>query len=329
MNKIVRWTCGLAVAVLMGAACSQPVVAQTFDLNSLKQQIADQKQKNKSNQNNSNQSNDDDKNNNSDNNANTQSGKRSKSSNQSSSQNGQQVQQFFPGSQNGQGQNNSGQNQFRRSNQQGNLQHNQQFQNWQQNNQNGLKIGAWNAGKWQGSHKIESWTKNFGGNQQPFSSKWYKDHPKAWKYNNNKANIWVTATVPGVYGWLGWGNVPQQYQGNYGNQPQFDPSYYGDWYPLGVWSLMAGPGDMGTRIVQLAVDRNGRIAGNYYDMISGSNYSMSGDIRQQSQRVSFWLNKNQFVRFRTSVDQLLQPYGALTVQLPGGEQQWQFVRLED
>ena len=325
MNKIVRWTCGLAVAVLMGAACSQPVVAQTFDLNSLKQQIADQKQKNKSNQNNSNQSNDDDKNNNSDNNANNQSGKRSKSSNQSSSQNGQQVQQFFPGSQNGQGQNNSGQNQFRRSNQQGN----QQFQNWQQNNQNGLKIGTWNAGKWQGSHKIENWTKNFGGNHQPFSSQWYKDHPKAWKYNNNKANFWVTATVPGVYGWLGWGNVPRQYHGNYGNRPQFDPSYYGDWYPLGVWSLMAGPGDMGTRIVQLAVDRNGRIAGNYYDMISASNYSMSGDIRQQSQRVSFWLNKNQFVRFRTSVDQLLQPYGSLTVQLPGGEQQWQFVRLED
>ena len=35
-----------------------------------------------------------------------------------------------------------------------------------------------NAGKWQGSHEIEKWTQAFGGNQQPFSSQWYQDHPE-------------------------------------------------------------------------------------------------------------------------------------------------------
>jgi hypothetical protein len=64
-------------------------------------------------------------------------------------------------------------------------------------------------------------------------------------------------------------------------------------------------------------------------MISNSNYSLSGDIRQQSQRVSWSLNKNPAVRFRASLYQLLQPYGPVNVQLPGGEQQWQFVRLEN
>ena len=166
----------------------------------------------------------------------------------------------------------------------------------------------------------------------PSARKWYKDHPKAWKYdgNNNNANIYIGGTLPGLYGWLGWGNVPQQYRSYYGNNvSQFNRAHYGEWYPLGVFSLMAGPGDNGTRIVQLAVDQHGHISGNYYDMITGSNYSVSGDIRQQSQRASFALNKNQMVRFRAPVYQLLQPYGPITVSLPGGDQQWQFVRLEN
>ena len=92
---------------------------------------------------------------------------------------------------------------------------------------------------------------------------------------------------------------------------------------------MAGPGDSGSRIVQLAVDQHGHISGNYYDMITGSNYSVSGDISRQNQRATWSLNKNQFVRFRAPVYQLLQPYGNVTVSLPGGSQQWQFVRLEN
>jgi hypothetical protein len=304
MNKLIRPMCVLAFALLMLSADWRPASAQRIKFGGGNNQD--------SNQSNQNDDDDDD-----------QDGQRSQSNNK----NIEQFQQFFPGGQNGQGQSGQGQggsNQFRRSNQQGQFQ-GQQFQG----NQNGLTIGGWNAGKWQGTHDVKKWTQAFGGNQQLFSSQWYKDHPKAWKYDNNQANIWVTASMPGVYSWLGWGNVPPQYQGNYGNVQQFDHSHYGEWYPIGVYSLMAGPGDMGTRIVQLVVDRHGHIAGNYYDMITNSNYSISGDIKQQSQQVYWTLNKNQFVRFRAHISQLLQPYGTLTVQLPGGEQQWQFVRLEN
>jgi hypothetical protein len=294
------------------------------------------------------QSNDDDDDNNRDDDSNqgsNQGGRRSRSSRSSSNNSGgnnveDQIQQFFPGGQNNQNQNNQGQggsNQSRRSNQQKGFPNNQQqFDNWNNGNngnQNSITIGGWNAGKWQGSRKVDNWTKQYGGNQQPFSSQWYKDHPKAWRYdgnNNANTNIWVGGSLPGLYGWLGWGNVPQQYRGNYGNNvPQFDRAHYGEWYPLGVFSLMAGPGDSGSRMVQLAVDQHGHISGNYYDMITGSNYSVSGDISRQNQRATWSLNKNQFVRFRAPVYQLLQPYGNVTVSLPGGNQQWQFVRLEN
>jgi hypothetical protein len=193
------------------------------------------------------------------------------------------------------------------------------------------KLGRWQGGRWEGTRKADNWAKVFGNNHQLFSSQWYKDHPQAWKYNNNKANVWVVATVPGVYSWLGWGSVPQQYRVEFGRvEQQFDHSHYGDWYPLGVYSLMSGEDDLGSRIIQLAVDRHGHIAGNYFDMIANSDHGISGDISRQSQRAEFWLNRNPNVRFRTSIFQLLQqPYGSITVRLPGGEQRWQFVRLEN
>jgi hypothetical protein len=338
-----------SIAVLLIVVSARQADAQGFSFGGIKVDTDNQ---------NNNQASDDEDKNQSGNNSNRQGGRRSRSNNSNNSNNSagdddensssQQIQQFFPGGQKQNGQNNNnnnrGQNGMnqgsqnqRRPGQQGNFPGNQQGQNLQngqnwQNGQNGISIGTWSNNKWQGSRKIDSWTKQYGGNNQPFSSQWYKDHPKAWKYdgNNNNSNIYIGGTIPGLYGWLGWGNVPQQYRGNYGNNvQQFDRSHYGEWYPLGVYSLMAGPGDNGTRIVQLAVDQHGHISGNYYDMITGSNYSVSGDIRQQSQRASFALNKNQFVRFRAPVYQLLQPYGSITVSLPGGDQQWQFVRLEN
>jgi hypothetical protein len=81
--------------------------------------------------------------------------------------------------------------------------------------------------------------------------------------------------------------------------------------------------------VQLAVDRDGHVAGNYYDMITNSACNVSGDVKRKSQRVNFSLNKNKSITFRAHISQLLQPYGTISANLPGGEQQWQFVRLED
>jgi hypothetical protein len=193
------------------------------------------------------------------------------------------------------------------------------------------QTGRWQGDKWEGSRKMDNWSRVFGHNKKPFTSEWYDEHPRAWKYNNNnnKSNVWVVATVPGVYSWLNWGNAPQQYRTEYNNGPRFDPSIYGEWYPLGVYSMMTGPDDVGTRILQLAVDRRGRINGNYYDMITDSDNSVSGDVQQQTQRAEWFINQNPNVRFRSSILRLVQPEGSITVQLPGGEQRWQFVRLEN
>jgi hypothetical protein len=255
----------------------------------------------------------------------------------------EQVQQFLQRRQGGQSNQNQGQGQ---QGQQGNAQQMRRgqfgqggqfpfqsgpFQQFRpQENQQGLRFGGWQGNQWQGSRDVETWAKIFSGGQRPFSKEWYDEHPKAWRYEqHDHDNLWVVATLPGVYAWLGWGDVPQQGGIRIGPQPRIDLSRFHDFYPLGVYSLMSGPGDLGTRVVQLVIDRHGHIAGNYYDMITDTNSSVSGEVRRDSRRVYWWVNKNKSIRFRASLSRLMQPYGTVVVQMPGGEQDWQFVRLED
>jgi hypothetical protein len=254
----------------------------------------------------------------------------------------EQVQQFLQRRQTGQNNQNQGQQsntqQFRRGNQQGGIQiDNGQFQGGRlqdgqfqqfrpQDGQQGLRFGNWQGNNWQGSRKVDNWAQVFGSGKQPFSREWYDEHPKAWRHDeHDHDDVWITATLPGVYTWLGWGNAPGV---RIGTQPGVDLSRFHNFYPLGVYSLMSGPGDMGTRIVQLSIDRHGHISGNYYDLITDTNSSISGDVRRDSQRVYWHVNKNRSIRFRASLNRLLQPYGTVVVQMPGGEQDWQFVRLE-
>ncbi len=156
MNKLMCSICVVAVAVLIVAASSRQSVAQGFNLNDLKKQIDNAK-----NQNNQSNQNDDNGDNNNSSGQSNQSRKRSKSNNQSNDQDDNQVQQFFPNGQNNQnGQSSRIKFQNSNSNQQGNFQNNQQFKTGSRATRTALKIGTWNGGKWQGSNKVESWTKN-------------------------------------------------------------------------------------------------------------------------------------------------------------------------
>lgn len=340
----------LAGVVLCSIANSRPAYCQQFKINAGSNQSDKDKKKDKDDDNKDRKKGKDRDNSdqNSQSNQNGQGNNPGKSEKSDTSQ----FKQLIKGQQ-GQGQNNQGpnfqgqgnQNKFGGNNNKIGIP-GQQFPQSQQNqkfkdfkfdddddhghDQKKMAFGSWRGDKWEGSNKVGNWAQAFGYKKTSlFGPKWYQDHPQAWKYDNNKANVWVAASVPGVYSWLGWGTMPPQYQAYYANAPMFDASPYGDWYPLGVFSLMSNSDDMGTRIVQLAVDRRGRLAGTYFDMITDAEHSIVGEINRQTQRAEWSLRKNPDVTFRASIYRLLQPYGYVTVQLPGGDQRWQFVRLEN
>ena len=98
---------------------------------------------------------------------------------------------------------------------------------------------------------------------------------------------------------------------------------------LGVYTISTGPGDDGTRLVELAVDKHGHIRGNYYDSIANVAHNITGHIHEPTQQVQWRLDSNQQLVFFTPLSQLTQSQGVVYVKLPSGkQQQWQLARME-
>jgi len=188
--------------------------------------------------------------------------------------------------------------------------------------------------------QVNNFVVKFGG-QEPFSEKWYKDHPHAWHHDYHDHDAWKYVTAAGVVGFLGWELYhphstvvvyePLPYDTLFVSLPGYiiDPSR-GEWMPLGVFSVMMGPGDMSTRMLDLSIDRFGHIRGSYYDMVSNATYNVAGIVDQRTQYAQWSLESNRQLTFYTPLGEMMQPQGAVYVQLPSGErQQWQLVRMEN
>ena len=188
-------------------------------------------------------------------------------------------------------------------------------------------------------HKeVHNFVVKFGG-PEPFSDKWYKDHPHAWHHDHHGNDAWKVVTAVGVVGFLGWEAYhphtvvvyePVPYDTLFVSRPGviIDPAR-GEWMPLGVYSLMLGPADSSTRMLDLAVDRFGHIRGSYYDMVTGASHNVAGIIDARTQYAQWSLESNRQLTFYTPLGEMMQPQGAVNVSLPSGErQQWQLVRME-
>jgi hypothetical protein len=228
---------------------------------------------------------------------------------------------------------------------QGNLkqQKNQTFQQqFLQNGQN-KQGNNWQWKKYNKHNDLQKWVVGFNGGPKPFSNQWYKNHPNAWHVHHN--DDWEVATAIGVIGWLGWQNA-RPYNNNtvyiydpvpvqtviVNGQPtvQVDPINPADWMTLGSYTLMTGADDPGTRVLQLSVDKQGNIRGNYYDMITNGTNNVVGLIDKNTQQARWTLDTNRQLTFVATLDQLTQPQGVVNVKLPGGQvQQWQLVRMEN
>jgi hypothetical protein len=185
-----------------------------------------------------------------------------------------------------------------------------------------------------GHYDGDNWIIEFGG-ATPFSAPWYDDHPNAWRHHHHHHHdhdddAWKIATAAGVLGWLGWGGTVQGGPVVVYDAPVVDPNAPSEWMTLGAYSLRTGPGDAGTRMLELAVDRHGLVGGNYYDMITGTSSNVTGRIDRKTQRVTWSIDSNRQLTFSASLNQLTQGEGLVDVKFPSGRtQQWRLVRMED
>jgi hypothetical protein len=96
-------------------------------------------------------------------------------------------------------------------------------------------------------------------------------------------------------------------------QPDADPANL-EWLPLGTFAVSTNESDLNpTRMLQLAVDRNGIIAGTLYNIQSDQAQSIQGRVDKDTQRVAFQFGDAPNVVAETGIYNLTQDAAPLLV----------------
>jgi hypothetical protein len=194
-----------------------------------------------------------------------------------------------------------------------------------------------------------------------FGQGWYAAHPRAWNPTGWTAGrAWAVAAWPAVGSWYGWASGVQpiyydygnniSYQGDqvyYGTQPVATADQYyqqavtlaqsqpapdpktGEWLPLGVFGLVRGTESDPHYVMQLAVNKSGAVAGNYYDVISGTSVPVQGAVDTQTQRLVWTVGDNTTTVGETGIYNLTKDEAPALIHIGKDKtQQWTLVRLK-
>lgn len=195
-----------------------------------------------------------------------------------------------------------------------------------------------------------------------YGAGWYVAHPGAWYAAGWAAGTaWTAATWASAGAWCGCDDSAPVYY-DYGNTvtyqadnvfvngqdagtaaqysdqatalatagAQAPASSDGDWLPLGVFALCKSDETKSNMTVQLAVDRQGVVRGNYSDTNSITNDTqvIQGSVDKQSQRVAFTIGDNQANVIETGLYNLTKDEAPALIHFPQDRtEQWLLVRL--
>jgi len=183
---------------------------------------------------------------------------------------------------------------------------------------------------------------------EPFSPAWYAEHPNAWQATHPYAAPAAIATTTALAAWLA---VPVVTVGVLGEASASDgqatpleedtaaqtslappateePAADAGWMTLGTFALRPADQPQATRMIQLAVSREGAIRGSHYDLLSDTAQSIQGAVDKKSQRVWWSIGPRSNVRFEAPLAELAKPQGQWTVRLPNGTSAaWQTIQV--
>ncbi len=104
-----------------------------------------------------------------------------------------------------------------------------------------------------------------------------------------------------------------------------------EWMPLGTFAVSTSQKDVDpTRVVQLAVNKQGIVSGTLYNTTTDKAQSIQGQVDRNTQRVAFRIGESQDVVVETGLYNLTQDDVPLLVHMgPKKVENWLLVRLED
>jgi hypothetical protein len=123
----------------------------------------------------------------------------------------------------------------------------------------------------------------------------------------------------------------QQAQQIASNVPEVDPDQV-DWLPLGVFALTEkdGSAEDATLFLQLAISKEGIIAGSFQNTATGNAFEVEGTIDKESQRAAWGPVGKDWPIMETGINNLTEnEAGALLHFEDGQTQQWTMARLDE
>jgi len=192
-----------------------------------------------------------------------------------------------------------------------------------------------------------------------YSQQWYGSNPGAWMAAGWTAGTaWTPTNWNGVANYFGYNNVaPISYNyganvtylngnvlmgsQNLGTAEQYSQqaanlaragsasrtSTSETWLPLGVFGLVRNAQDQPQLILQLAVDQQGNLRGNYTDEVTGSTLPIYGAVDQKTQRVAWIIGNDQTSVMEAGLSNLTQAEAPTLLHKNGQTENWLLVRL--
>ena len=109
---------------------------------------------------------------------------------------------------------------------------------------------------------------------------------------------------------------------------QAEASSDGDWLPLGVFALTKSDQTKSDVTVQLAVNKQGTLRGNYTDTATDKNQVIQGAVDKKTQRVAFTVGENKNAVVETGLYNLTKDEAPCLIHLGSDRtEQWLLVRL--
>lgn len=203
---------------------------------------------------------------------------------------------------------------------------------------------------------------------RPFGPGWHGWHGSHWHHGHYRPGYWWRwATAGAVTGWVvyGW-TTPIYYDYGYGGNVYYEgdtvyidsrpvcsgEQYYEqahaivesapeiedekakdiEWLPLGVFAVVQEGVEDGNLLLQLAVSKEGVIAGTLFNESTESSRDVEGMVDKETQRAawSFIDGKNADVVMETGIYNLTQNEATVLVHFgPEATQNWTLVRLDE
>ena len=199
-----------------------------------------------------------------------------------------------------------------------------------------------------------------------FSDQWRERHQDSangrWRYTEKHAAVYWRrgSSWTGVTGWVAGGWAEPIYY-DYGNTLTYQDGYVyqageqvataeqyaqqaqqiaqapveetpetAEWMPLGVFAMVREKTSKPTMFLELAVSKEGTIAGTYSNTTSDSAQPVEGRVDQESQRAAWWIGSNQNNILETGIYNLTKEETPVLVHFGSQQTQtWLLVRLED